>query len=164
MLHGQIAADMGLIPEERTLVADDGQVMEFSKGVGKVTNKRVPASYVMVDGLGVGDIGNIVLRDRKAMAQDGIFVIIVTVDHKSGEIATSPDIISRGFIYMRENEQLVHKARAEIKKSFAKYSSKNTGQHADWNLIRGKIRDEISEFLFRETERRPMVIPVVIEV
>jgi len=164
MLHGQIAADMGLVPEERSLVADDGQVIEFSKGKGRVTNKRVPASYVMVDGLGVGDIGNIVLRDRKAMAQDGIFVIIVTVDHKTGEIATSPDIISRGFIYMRENEQLVHKARAEIKKSFSRYSKQKNGPHADWNLIRGKIRDEISEFLFNETERRPMVIPVVIEV
>ena len=164
MLHGQIAQDMGLVTEERTLVADDGQVIEFGKGVGKVTNKRVPASYVMVDGLGVGDIGNIVLRDRKAMAQDGIFVIIVTVDHKTGEIATSPDIISRGFIYMRENEQLVHKARAEIKKSFARYSKQKNGPHADWNLIKGKIRDEIGDFLFNETERRPMVIPVVIEV
>lgn len=163
MYHSQIAQDMGLVPEERCLVADDGQVIEFQNGVGTVTNKRVPASYVMVDGLGVGDVGNIVLRDRKAMAQDGIFVIIVTVDHKTGEIATSPDIISRGFIYMRENEQLVHKARAEIKRLFAKHANGN-GSQADWNVIKQKLRDEIGEFLFTETERRPMVIPVVIEV
>lgn len=163
MLHSQIAQDMGIVDEEHCLVADDGQVIEFGKGKGQVTNKRVPASYVMVDGLGVGDVGNIVLRDRQAMAQDGIFVIIVTVDHATGQAATSPDIISRGFIYMRENEQLVHKARAEIKRLFSEHATKN-GRQADWGLIKQKLRDDIGEFLFRETERRPMVIPVVIEV
>lgn len=163
MLHAQIAQEMGLVDEEHCLVADDGQMIEFSKGVGLVTNKRVPASYVMVDGLGVGDVGNIVLRDRRAMAQDGIFVIIVTVDHKSSDIVTSPDIISRGFIYMRENEDLVHKSRAEIKRLFAKHRSGSKAQ-ADWGFIKQKIRDDMGEFLFKETERRPMVIPVVIEV
>jgi ribonuclease J len=163
MLHAQIAQEMGLVNEEHCLVADDGQMIEFSKGVGHVTNKRVPASYVMVDGLGVGDVGNIVLRDRRAMAQDGIFVIIVTVDHKSGDIVTSPDIISRGFIYMRENEDLVHKSRAEIKRLFAKHTNGSKAQ-ADWGFIKQKIRDDMGEFLFKETERRPMVIPVVIEV
>ncbi|MFA7244196.1 MAG: ribonuclease J [Patescibacteria group bacterium] len=162
MLLAQIAQDMGIVDEEHCLVADNGQVIEFSKDMGSVTNKRVPASYVMVDGLGVGDVGNIVLRDRKAMAQDGIFVIIVTVDHKTGEIVTSPDIISRGFIYMRENEQLVHKSRAEIKRLFAKHTEAKT--QPDWNLIKQKIRDDMGEFLYTETERRPMVIPVVIEV
>lgn len=164
MLHSQIAQEMGIVDEEHCLVTDDGQVVEFSGGKGEVTNKRVPASYVMVDGLGVGDVGNIVLRDRKAMAQDGIFVIIVTVDHETGEVVTSPDIISRGFIYMRENEQLVHKSRAEIKKIFAKHSSDRKGPKTDWSFAKQKLRDEIGEFLFRETERRPMVIPVIIEV
>ncbi|MEI6498346.1 MAG: ribonuclease J [bacterium] len=163
MLHCQIAQSMGLVDEEHCLVADDGQAIEFSKGIGEVTNKRVPASYVMVDGLGVGDVGNIVLRDRKAMAQDGIFVIIVTVNHESGEVITSPDIISRGFIYMRENEQLVHKARAEVKKVFVKHVN-TTGGKTDWTLIKQKLRDEVGDFLFKETERKPMVIPVVIEV
>lgn len=164
MLHCQIAQDMGIVDESHSLVADDGQIVEFSKGKGSVTNKRVPASYVMVDGLGVGDVGNIVLRDRKAMAQDGIFVIIVTVDHETGEIATSPDIISRGFIYMRENEQLVHKARAEIKKVFSKHSPDKNGPKTDWGFAKQKLRDELGEFLFKETERRPMVIPVIIEI
>ena len=162
MLHCQIAQEMGIVDEEHCLVPDDGQVIEFNKGKGEVTNKRVPASYVMVDGLGVGDVGNIVLRDRKAMAQDGIFVIIVTVDHATGEIATSPDIISRGFIYMRENEQLVHKARAEIKKIFTR--PEKQGSKTDWSLAKQRLRDEIGDFLFRETERKPMVIPVIIEV
>ena len=164
MLHCQIAQEMRIVDEEHCLVADDGQVIEFGKGKGEVTNKRVPASYVMVDGLGVGDVGNIVLRDRKAMAQDGIFVIIVTVDHETGEVATSPDIISRGFIYMRENEQLVHKSRAEIKKIFARHGADRRGPKTDWSLAKQKLRDDIGEFLFRETERRPMVIPVIIEV
>lgn len=165
MLHCQIAQEMGIVDEAHCLVADDGQVIEFSAGKGEVTNKRVPASYVMVDGLGVGDVGNIVLRDRKAMAQDGIFVIIATVDHESGELVTSPDIISRGFIYMRENEQLVHKSRAEIKKIFANHAvADRKGAKIDWSFAKQKLRDDIGEFLFRETERRPMVIPVIIEV
>lgn len=164
MLHCQIAQDMGIVDEEHCLVGDDGQVIEFAGGKGEVTNKRIPASYVLVDGLGIGDVGNIVLRDRKAMAQDGIFVIIVTVDHANGDIVTSPDIISRGFIYMRENEQLVHKSRAEIKRIFAKNAPEKMNPKADWSMVKQKLRDEMGEFLFNETERRPMVIPVVIEV
>lgn len=165
MLHCQIAQDMGVVDEEHCLVGDDGQVIEISKGKAEVTNKRVPAAYVMVDGLGVGDVGNIVLRDRKAMAEDGIFVVIVTVDGKTNQIITSPDIISRGFIYMRESEDLVHKARAEVKKIFAKYSGKGSnGQKSDYGMTKQKLRDELGDYLFRETERKPMVIPVVIEV
>lgn len=160
VLHAQLAEDVGIV-ENNILVADNGQVIEFADGKGFLTNKRIPASYVLVDGLGVGDVGNIVLRDRKAMAQDGIFVIIVTVDHETGEIITSPDIISRGFIYMRENEDLVHKARAEVKRLFTKHS--NGDRHPDYSLIKQKLRDEIGQFLYDQTQRRPMVIPVVIE-
>lgn len=162
MVHAGLAQDVG-IPEENILVSDNGQIIEFIDGKGSVTNKRVPASYVMVDGLGVGDVGNIVLRDRKAMAADGIFVVIVTVNHETGQIVTSPDIISRGFIYMRENENLVHKARAEIKRLFAKHISDGKAR-GDWALIKTKIREDLGDFLYKETERRPMVIPVVIEV
>lgn len=164
MLHCRIAREMGIIDEGHCLVGDDGQVMEFNKGVGEVTNKRIPASYVMVDGLGVGDVGNIVLRDRKAMAEEGIFVVITTVDHETNQLVTSPDIISRGFIYMRESEELVHKARAEVKRIFAKYTAAKGAPKADWSLLKQKLRDELGEFLFKETERKPMVIPVIIEV
>lgn len=162
MVHAGLAQDVG-IPEENILVSDNGQIIEFADDKGSVTNKRVPASYVMVDGLGVGDVGNIVLRDRKAMAADGIFVVIVTVNHETGQIVTSPDIISRGFIYMRENENLVHKSRAEIKRLFAKHISDGKAR-GDWALIKTKIREDLGDFLYKETERRPMVIPVVIEV
>lgn len=165
MLHCRIAQEMGIVDEAHCLVGDDGQIIEFSKDKGEVTNKRIPASYVMVDGLGVGDVGNIVLRDRKAMAAEGIFVVIVTIDHQTNQMLTSPDIISRGFIYMRENEELVHKARAEVKRIFAKYLVKENGSgKADYAIVKQKLRDELSEFLFKETERNPMVIPVVIEV
>lgn len=161
VLHAQLAEGVG-VPEENILIADNGQVVEFADQKGYITNKRVPASYVLVDGLGVGDVGNIVLRDRKAMALDGIFVVIVTVNHQNGEIVTSPDIISRGFIYMRENEDLVHKARAEVKRLFTKHS--NGDKHPDYSLIKQKLRDELGQFLYEQTQRRPMVIPVVIEV
>lgn len=165
MLHAQIAQEMGIVDEAHCLVGDDGQVTELSRGVAEVTNKRIPASYVMVDGLGVGDVGNIVLRDRKAMAEEGIFVVIVTVNHENGTLVTSPDIISRGFIYMRESEELVHKARAEVKRIFAKYGIKEKGAtKTDYANAKQKLRDELGEYLFKETERRPMVIPVVIEV
>jgi len=129
--------------------------------VGRVTPLKVPAGYVLVDGLGVGDVGQIVLRDRQAMAKDGIFVVILTVDHQSGKILTSPDIISRGFIYMREREDLVSQARQEIRKMFAHHNERYPLQ---WDYIKKAIREELSEFLYKKTERRPMVIPVVIEV
>ena len=160
VLHGQIVHSMGL-PSDRVLIADDGQVVEFSEGVGSVSEERVPAGYVMVDGLGIGDVGNIVLRDRRVMAEDGIFVLILTVDHATGKMVTSPDIISRGFIYMRENEDLVHAARAEVRKHFTRHTE---GRTFDANFFKNDIRDRLGEFLYQKTQRRPMVVPVVIEV
>ncbi len=159
--HAEIAQETG-IPEENCFVVDNGQIIEFDrKGKGEVTKMRAPTSYVMVDGLGVGDVGNIVLRDRQAMAQDGIFVVILTVDHNTGQIITSPDIISRGFVYMRAAEDLIHRARQEVKKMFRRHHARKP---ADWAYIKTMIREEMGEFLFRETQRRPMVIPVIIEV
>jgi ribonuclease J len=160
VLHARLAQELG-IPESNTFVIEDGQVIEIDEKGGRISNQKVDASYVLVDGLGVGDIGNIVLRDRQAMAKDGIFVVILTVDHETGKLITSPDIISRGFIYMREREDLVYKARQEIKKGFAKHNEKYP---ANWEFIKKAMRQDLGEFLFTETERRPMIIPVVIEV
>jgi ribonuclease J len=115
----------------------------------------------MVDGLGVGDVGNIVLRDRQAMAEGGIFVVILTVDRRTYQIVTSPDIISRGFVYMRAAEDLIHRARQEVKNIFRRSASKPS---VDVSYLKNAIREEIGEFLFVETKRRPMVIPVIIEV
>ncbi len=160
VLHGQMAQSLGM-PAENVLIADNGQIIEFSEGKGVVTETRVPAGYVMVDGLGIGDVGNIVLRDRRVMAEDGIFVVIITLDHATGKMVTSPDIISRGFIYMRDNEELVHAARAEVKKHFARHTETRS---LDPSFFKNDIRDRLGEFLYLKTQRKPMVVPVVIEV
>ena len=158
--HAELGQEKGL-SKEKTLVFEDGQVIEFEKGVGRVANQRVNASYVLVDGLGVGDIGQIVLRDRKVMAKDGIFVVILTIDKKTARIITSPDIISRGFVYMRESEDLIQRARAEVRKMFLHHNNRFP---LDLDFIKRYIRDEMGDFLYKNTERRPMVIPVIIEV
>jgi len=160
VLHTRLAQELGM-PADNTFAIEDGQVIEIMDGKAKLSNQKIDASFVLVDGLGVGDVGNIVLRDRQAMAKDGIFVVILTVDHESGKLVTSPDIISRGFIYMREREDLVFRARQEIKKMFSKHNEKYP---ANWDFIKKAMRNELGEFLYAETERRPMIIPVIIEV
>jgi len=157
--HKDLAISMG-VPEENVFVIDNGQVVEFTKETAKLGGK-VPAGVVLVDGLGVGDVQNIVLKDRQAMGTDGIFVTIITVDKKTGKLLSSPDIISRGFIYMRESEKLVQSARMEVRK-IAERAAKDG--NPDWNQVRTKIRDELGKFLYRETKRRPMVVPVTIEI
>lgn len=158
--NAQLAQSLGINPQ-KIIVAQNGEVIEFDKEGGKLTNQKIPSGYVLVDGLGVGDIGNIVLRDRQAMAKDGIFVVILTIDHQNGKIVTSPDIISRGFVYMRAAEELIHGARNEVRKLFAMHNEKSP---MDWDYIKRFIRDDLGEYLFKHTQRRPMVIPVIIEV
>ncbi len=162
VLHGELAVSQGVKPDN-ILLTDNGQPIVFQKAKSFVDkDHRIPANVILVDGLGVGDVGNIVLRDRKVMAADGIFLIVVTVDRDKRELLTSPDIISRGFIYMRDNTDLVSAARAEVKRMFKKHG---VGPHAgDWQYLKQKLRDDLGKFLFEQTERRPMVVPVVIEV
>ncbi len=148
------------LPEEKIIMTEDGNVVEIDERGVQVSPKRVPVGAVMVDGLGVGDIGNIVLRDRQAMAQEGLFVIIVTVDKRSGKMMTSPDIISRGFVYMREAEALIQGARSEIKNIVNRHGKGRD----EWKGTKETLRDDIGDYLYKGTKRRPMVIPVVIEV
>ena len=159
-LHAKIAEEAGMDPK-KIFVADNGQVIEFSKTGGRLTNVKVPSDYVFVDGLGVGDISNIVLRDRQVMADDGMLVIIATIDAKTGELIQSPDIISRGFIYMKENKKLVEQTRSKIKTVL----KENNPKHATNEMyLKDKLRNEIGQFLFAKTKRRPMILPVLIEV
>lgn len=158
--HARLAQSVGVDPKN-IFVAEDGDFIEFNGGQAKLTQNKVEAGYVLVDGSGIGDVGNIVLRDRQAMAKDGIFVVILTVDHQGGKLVTSPDIISRGFVYMRAAEELIFKARQEIKNMFARHSEKNP---MNWDQIRLALREDLGEFLFNKTQRRPMIIPVIIEV
>lgn len=163
-IHGEVAESIGF-PKENIFIAANGQVMEFSRQqrevVGKLTDKKVPTEYVMVDGLGVGDVSNIVLRDRRMMADDGMFVVIVTVKRNTGELVGSPDIISRGFVHMKESKTLIEESRTLVKKICA---DKNKGTPSDPMEIKNNLRDGIGQFLYKKTERRPMVLPVVIEV
>lgn len=166
-LNAKVAESIGFDPKN-IFVADNGQVMEFTAGgkdlsgtVGRLTPQHVPSDYVMVDGLGVGDVSQVVLRDRKMMAEDGMIVIITTIDAKTGYLIGSPDIISRGFVYMRESKELIEQVRAKVKKLISDRDPKSA---ADNVFIKNKIRDNIGQFLFTKTERRPMVLPVIIEV
>jgi ribonuclease J len=157
--HAELAEELEIA---KPIVLDDGQVAIFDQdGKGKIAKQSVPSGYVMVDGLGIGDVGNIVLRDRQAMAKEGVFMIVVTVDHKTGKLQTSPDIISRGFVYMKAREKLIEDTRQKIKDMMKKYNEKNPG---NWSLIKDKLRDEVGKYLYQKTQRRPLVLPVVVEV
>ena len=164
-IHGDLAESVG-VPRENIFVAENGQVMEFTKGhnladtSAKLTNEKVPTEYVMVDGLGVGDVSAVVLRDRRMMAEDGMFVIIATVKKKTGELIGSPDIISRGFIFMKESRDLIEEAREIARKTVGKGKK----PAFDPMILKNKMRDKLGEYLYRKTKRRPMIMPVVIEV
>jgi len=131
---------------------------------GKVfpSKNHVPAGYVMVDGLGVGDVGNIVLRDRQLMAQEGVFLIFSVFDKKNKKFLNSPDLISRGFIYMRENEGFINDIRNEVKRFLT--NACEGSRTPDMGQVRNELRDHISKLLYEKTERQPMVIPVISEV
>ncbi|MFA6553285.1 MAG: ribonuclease J [Patescibacteria group bacterium] len=156
----KLATRDGFRPEN-TFVLDNGSILEFSKGQPKLLPKKVPTDYVFVDGLGVGDISHVVLRDRQALATDGMFVIIVKINARTGELVNTPDIISRGFIYMKENQKFIDQVRDRVKKLL---KDRDPRTSADESFIKNKIRDQVGQFLFTKTERRPMVLPVVIEV
>lgn len=160
-IAGRLAREIGY-DEKQVLFADNGQVAECKDGICHMTNEKVPSEYVFVDGLGVGDVGEVVLRDRQMLSEDGIFVIIAIVDSKTGKVRGSPDIISRGFIYLKENQQLLKDTRQKIKQIV---EQKATGEMTlNPEYIKNNLRDKIGQFLFSKTERRPMVLPVVIEV
>jgi ribonuclease J len=148
--------------DDQVCVLDNGQIIKFQNGRKPlVLKEKVNTDYVMVDGLGVGDVSEVVLRDRRTMADDGMIVIIATIDAKTGAIIGNPDLISRGFIYMKENRDLIEKTRMRVKKMV---KEKNPMTPADDDFIKNKIRNDIGQFLFNATKRRPMVLPVVIKV
>lgn len=159
-LHAKIARSIGMA-KENTFVADNGQLMEFKDGVGVLTNMKLPSDYVFVDGLGVSDETNVVLRDRQVLAEDGMVVIIATVDSKTGKLIQNPDIISRGFVFLKSHKELIEELRQRVKKMVIESDPLSW---ADTNYIRNKLRDYVGQFLFTRTEKRPMILPVVIEV
>ena len=157
----KIAYEMG-IAKDKVIVPDNGSVIEVNEQSIKVDKKKVPTDYIFVDGSGVGDIGEIVLNDRRKLAEDGMFVIVAVVDKKTGQVKGSPDIISRGFIYLRESKELLAQTRRKV----VSIVNKTTGsdQAVNWTHVKDEIRNKIGQFLFSKTERRPIILSVIIEV
>ena len=159
--HAELALGVG-VKRENIFIVENGEILELSATGARRLPDKLPVGLVFVDGLGVGDVGEVVLRDRQVMAQDGMFVIIMTVERRSGRLINSPDIISRGFVYMKGAEDLIREVKHEVRKVV---ETKDRKPHeANWAYIRNQVRDQIGEFLYQRTERRPMILPVVIEV
>ena len=160
--HGKLARTVG-IPDTNIFIPENGQVLEFDhQQQAKLIETKQAGGYVFVDGLGVGDVGEVVIRDRQVMAQDGMFVIIVTLDRRSGKLINQPDIISRGFIYMKNSDDLIREVKHEVRK-LCEVKTKQKLE-PNWAYLRQIIRDEVGEYLFQKTERRPMILPVIIEI
>ena len=159
--NASLAQEALKLKPEETPIVDNGQVLLLSKNSAKISKETVPTYYVMVDGLGVGDVGEVVLRDRRVLAQEGMVVIIATIDRRTGQFLKNPDIISRGFIYLKENKEFVEELRKKIKQIIARIPRT---QQIESDYIKSLMRDQVGEFLYRKTKRRPMVLPVIIEV
>ncbi len=160
-LHGELAKETG-VPVDNIVIPENGMVIEVAQNKITPTKIRVPSNYVMVDGLGVGDVGNVVLRDRQMMAEDGMFVVIAIVDSKTGKVLGNPDIISRGFIYLRDNKVLLKEVRQRVRGIVEETGAPKHGMN--WTYVKDNIRERIGQFLYSKTKRRPMVLPVVIEI
>ena len=159
--NADLAKEVG-VPEKNIAVAENGNIVNVSRKGILIEKNQVPANYIMVDGLGVGDIGEIVLRDRQMLAEDGMFVIVAVVDRTTGKVKGSPDIISRGFVYLRESKNLLFETRKKAVEIINKTTG--SGKAVNWTYVKDELRNKIGDFLFTKTERRPMVLPVVIEV
>ncbi|AQS58911.1 ribonuclease J [Desulforamulus ferrireducens] len=157
--HAELAQQLG-IPAENTFVGEIGQVFAFNRRHGRMVG-RVPAGRVLVDGLGVGDVGNIVLRDRRDMAQDGILIVVVTMDKNTHQVLAGPDIVSRGFVYVREAEALMGEARQKVIAALQKCSDQGK---SGWSYIKQEIKSALGKFLFDHTHRRPIILPIIMEV
>jgi ribonuclease J len=156
--HGELAMELGL-SDKNLIIPENGDIIEIARNYIK-KNGTVVAGQVFVDGLGVGDVGNIVLRDRKHLSQDGILTIVVTIEKQSGRVVSGPDIISRGFVYVRESEGLMEEARDIVKAVLRDCEEK---QITDWATLKSKMRDELREFLYEKTKRKPMILPIIME-
>lgn len=155
--HSQLAESIG-INRERICVAENGNIIEVTENKIQV-NGKVASGRVLIDGLGVGDIGKIVIRDRRQLSEDGIIIVVVTLSN--GEVVSGPDIVSRGFVYVRESEQLMENSKTKINEAL-EHCSRN--QIREWSIIKMQIKDKLAKYLYEETGRRPMVMPIIMEI
>ncbi len=158
ILHAKLAHSMGM-PADHIAIGEDGDIIEVTPEAIKVVD-HIACGNVFIDGLGIGDVGQVVLRDRQVLAQDGILMAVLTVDKETGQPLAGPDIVSRGFVYMRDAEELLTSAREHVLASFIGLN----GHASDWTFVKDKIKHTLSEFLYEKTHRRPMILPVVVEV
>ena len=157
--HANLAKDLGML-SENIVIAENGSVIEISKNSIGI-NGKIQSGKVLVDGLGVGDVGNIVLRDRRQLSQDGIMIVVVTIDHETCHVVSGPDIVSRGFVYVREAEDLMEEAREKVLSALER--CENNGV-SEWSMIKSTIRDNLGRFLYERTRRRPMILPIIMEI
>jgi ribonuclease J len=158
--HAALAENLRMDAKD-IFILKNGNVLEMTHNSAKVTNEEIPSSPVLVDGLGVGDVGNIVLRDRKLLSESGLIIVVAAIDRASGEVASGPDIISRGFVYVRENEDLIEEARAVVAKALDKCMRENV---KEWNTMKSAVRDALRNFIYEKTKRSPVILPIFMEV
>ncbi|ABO66295.1 MULTISPECIES: ribonuclease J1 [Geobacillus] len=158
-MHAKLAIDCG-VPEENCFIMDNGEVLGISDSEARIVGK-IPSGSVYIDGSGVGDIGNIVLRDRRILSEEGLVIVVVSINMKEFKIAAGPDIISRGFVYMRESGDLISEAQALITKHLEKVLERKTNQ---WSEIKNEITETLAPFLYERTKRRPMILPIIMEI
>lgn len=157
--HANLAQDLGM-PKENIVIPENGSVIELTKnGIGIAG--KIPSGKVLVDGLGVGDVGNIVLRDRRQLSQDGIMIVVVTLDSETCTVVAGPDIVSRGFVYVREAEDLMEEAKEKVQLALDKCQENGV---SEWSQIKNAVRDALGKFLYEKTRRRPMILPIIMEV
>ncbi len=157
--HSETAQSMG-IPKENIIMMQNGKILEINEE-GSAFTGIVPNGRVLVDGLGVGDVGNIVLRDRQHLSQDGLIIIVLTMDSGTGEVVAGPDVISRGFVYVRESENLMEEVKSVVRHEIKKCEEKGV---RDWATIKSTVRDNLKDYVFAKTKRNPMIIPIIMEV
>lgn len=157
--HGRLAQDMG-IPKENVFIMESGDVLSIGKDSAGITG-RVPAGSVLVDGLGVGDVGNIVLRDRQNLAENGIIIVVLTLEKYSNQILAGPDIVTRGFVYVRESENLIENAKEVVTQALLECLE---GRNVDWGKIKMVVKDSLGEYLWKTMRRSPMILPIIMEV
>ena len=159
MEHGKLAQSMG-IPKKNVFLMESGDVLSIGKEDAKVVGK-VPAGSVLVDGLGVGDVGNIVLRDRQNLAENGIIIVVLTLEKYTNQILAGPEIVTRGFVYVRESENLIENAKVVVTEALEECLSR---RNADWGKIKMVVKDSLGEYIWKTMKRNPMILPIIMEV
>ena len=158
-IHSEMAISMG-VDKENTFILTNGKVLEMNEDEAKFTG-TVPSGRVLIDGLGIGDVGNIVLRDRQHLAQDGLIIIVLTMDSSTGEVVAGPDVISRGFVYVRESENLMDDVKSVVRHEISKCEERGI---RDWSTIKSTVKENLRDYIFIKTKRNPMIIPIIMEV